>query len=345
MFPRLSVIIPTLNEAATLPGLLEQLRRQGGVVVELLVADGGSRDDTTAQAEAGGATVVHAPKGRGAQMNAGARAASHSDLFFLHADSRLTDSGQLARAWIILQDHRRQQGHDRVAGHFKLRFVQQPPGGKRIFQFYEEKSALNRLECINGDQGCLLSHSFFKQLGGFDTSLPFLEDQKLAAQIFQKGCWITLPGILETSARRFQQEGLARRVILNALIMAFHAIEFQEFFEQAPSVYRRQDHSRRLHLAPFFRLVHQLNRSVGRGVAWRRWWRTGQYLRRSAWQIFFLMDLFGSRRLGWRKRHCLAFYDRFFPSGPQFFPFDLVATPLALLWFYITWAIFSRADD
>src|SRR5687768_8779353 len=82
--PDLSIVIPTLNEAAALPTLLDQLRRQEGLACEIIVADGGSTDATAALAQQAGARVLGAPRGRGAQMNAGARVATAGHLLFLH---------------------------------------------------------------------------------------------------------------------------------------------------------------------------------------------------------------------------------------------------------------------
>jgi glycosyltransferase involved in cell wall biosynthesis len=87
--PRLSVIIPALNEAIGLPLLLGDLRRLEGQGLEILVVDGGSTDETIARAEAGGATVLRTTPGRARQLSTGATAARGDWLLFLHADSRL----------------------------------------------------------------------------------------------------------------------------------------------------------------------------------------------------------------------------------------------------------------
>ncbi|MBF0126655.1 MAG: TIGR04283 family arsenosugar biosynthesis glycosyltransferase, partial [Magnetococcales bacterium] len=258
--PRLTIIIPTWNENAHLPGLLAQLRAQVGVTMEILVADGGSRDGTRETTQRAGAHLIQAAPGRGAQMNAAARRAKGAELLFLHADSGLSDPCLLQQALAALDRFRATRGY-RCAGHFKLRFVEQPPGHEGLFHYYAEKSALNRRECFNGDQGLLLSRIFFAELGGFSEEFPFLEDQQLGVQIIRLGHWLTLPGILETSARRFAQEGVARRILLNGLIMACFHTEFREFPRQAPALYRSQDKNDRLRLAPFFRLVWRLNRT------------------------------------------------------------------------------------
>ena len=86
---RLSVIVPTLDEEATIASTLAHARRPGDV--ELVVVDGGSRDETVNVARPLADRVLDAPRGRAAQMNAGAAAARGAVLLFLHADTRLPD--------------------------------------------------------------------------------------------------------------------------------------------------------------------------------------------------------------------------------------------------------------
>src|SRR6266567_1400928 len=93
----LSVVIPTLEAAGDLPATLAALAgvRLSG---EIIVADGGSRDDSVAIARAAGARIVTAPRGRGTQLAAGAAAASGDWLLFLHADWRLAPGWEAAVA-------------------------------------------------------------------------------------------------------------------------------------------------------------------------------------------------------------------------------------------------------
>ena len=331
--PRLSVILPTLNEAANLPGLLTQLRAQQGIALQIIVADGGSTDATREIAEHQGAEWLEGPAGRALQMNLGATRARADWLLFLHADSGLSDPGQLARALAALRATRQQLGHERVAGHFRLRFQRTRPGHDLAYHYYQEKSALNRPECTNGDQGLLLSRAFFRQLGGFDESLWFLEDQRLAETIRRLGVWITLPGELLTSARRFEQEGLGRRMVLSALIMNFHAMGWREFFERASDLYRNQDQTARLQLKPIFRLIDQLNRETGRKVSRQRWLATGRYVLGHAWQPAFFLDVALAYRWGLRRRLFLPLHERLFEPLCGLRPLHYVTAALTWLWF------------
>ncbi|MES1928893.1 glycosyl transferase family protein [Salinisphaera dokdonensis CL-ES53] len=270
--------------------------------MQIIVADGGSSDDTPAVAASHGAEVVESAPGRGTQMNAGAARAGGDWLCFLHADSRLTHPRQLADAVAHLEA----AGDARVAGHFALRFVRHSGGRRCFYRHMQAKSATNRRYTINGDQGLLLSAGFFDELGGFDTRLPFLEDQRMASAIERAGAWRLCPHRLATSARRFEREGEGARYLLMSLIMAMHIAGVSAFFDRAPGVYARQRDTGRLLLMPYFRLLRRLWRECGfRPGLWIAWRIAGITLAQS-WQLFFAIDVLlepvagRGRRLGTR---------------------------------------------
>lgn len=307
---QLAVVIPALNEADQLPRLLDQLYEQSNIELEVVVVDGGSTDRTVGIAKQSGAKVIETQPGRGRQMNRGAASTSAPLVLFLHADSQLSSASQLAEAVQLLKSTQQQLGHTRVAGHFRLRFRRTQAGQDLAYRYYEAKSALNRSECTNGDQGFLLARHFFAQLGGFDESLWFLEDQRLAEKIRQRGQWITLAGELGTSARRFEQEGLGRRMLLSAMIMNLHAIGLNEFFQRSKAIYRSQDSTAKLRLRPIFNLIAKLNREAGPQTSRRRWLASGRYACGHSWQLFFWLDI-ALEGLGKRRRNLLPLYDRF----------------------------------
>jgi rSAM/selenodomain-associated transferase 2 len=283
----LSVIIPTLNEAATLPALLADLAAQRGLQCEVLVSDGGSVDgtcDLAAAALAGpgfsGRVLTGAP-GRGRQLNFGAAQATGGWLLFLHADSRLPDPTALAAALAVLDD----AGLPRLAGHFALRFALAE--GERTFGYYfaEVKARSGLPGTIHGDQGFLLRAAFFRELGGFREDLAVMEDTLLAEAVRARGEWRLLPAEIVTSPRRFQVEGFRPRQTLNALMMNFVAIGWELPLQRAPQLYRAQDRAAPLQLAPFFRLVDQLLAERPWSERLRIWYRTGGYVRANAWQL------------------------------------------------------------
>ncbi|MBF0188293.1 MAG: TIGR04283 family arsenosugar biosynthesis glycosyltransferase [Magnetococcales bacterium] len=334
--PPLSVIIPTLNEAGAVPGLIQQLHRQKGIDPEIIVADGGSTDDTIARVKSLSVRLCTAPKGRAAQMNRGVEQSQGELLLFLHADSHLTAPDQLARAVTAWQEsmHANRNAPKIIAGHFPLRFIDQPPGKGWLFHFYEEKSRLNRAFCINGDQGFLLSRSHFEQLGGFDDTLPFFEDQRLARRLFQHGRWFTLPDPLETSARRFRQEGTAQRIALNALIMvAFHG-DARTVLERTAQLYRQQDRSDHLAMRPILTAVQQEIRRHPLGERLALWRRLGRFVRDAgAWQLGFMVDLLLSHLVKRPIRPLLTLYDRVIHPVIRLAPFDWLAAGVAWLLF------------
>jgi rSAM/selenodomain-associated transferase 2 len=323
--PDLSVVIPALNEAAALPALLADLRRQEGVALQVIVADGGSSDGTPQYAAHAGAQVVLAPRGRGAQMNAGAREAVAPWLLFLHADSRIESPTLLRDALEAMK------ARERTAGHWPLRFARGGAGGERLYRYLEAKTALNREGTINGDQGMLMSAEFFRELGGFDERLPFLEDQRLAANVFGRGAWIVLPGRLTTSARRFEIEGAYRRYTLMSLIMGLHAAGADEYFAQARSVYAAQAETGRLRLGPHLALLRRVLREAGARRAVQILWRAGRYVRQNAWQPFFWCDVALRRE----RRPFLRFHDRVFGPLTNNVVFDALATVLMAAWFLV----------
>ncbi|MBF0444345.1 MAG: TIGR04283 family arsenosugar biosynthesis glycosyltransferase, partial [Magnetococcales bacterium] len=328
--------IPVLNEADNLPNLIQQLQQQLDCHVEIIVVDGGSIDQTQKIVKNLGVVFVTSKPGRGVQMNTGAKVAKAPILLFLHGDSTLTNSNLLSNAIASLYRTRQTLGHDRIGGHFKLKFVEQPANRQWVFKFYEAKTALNRPQCTNGDQGFLLSREFFFRLGGFSQELPFLEDQILASKIYETGVWITLPGSLTTSARRFKQEGLGRRMILNAIIMALHYTGFKEFFTRAPEVYRQQDSTEPLQISPFFKLIKTIHSEANWQGSFKHWLYIGAFVRGAAWQIFFLFDVIVAQIFNWQKKPFLTFHDRFFKPITNYLPFDLLTAILTWIWFTLT---------
>jgi rSAM/selenodomain-associated transferase 2 len=337
--PELSVIIPTLNEVAVLPLLLGDLAAQTGVDCELLISDGGSSDGTPELAAALlsrhrlAGRVLAGPAGRGRQLNAGAAQAGGEWLLFLHADSRLPEPSALADALAVL----RADSSSTLAGHFALRF--DLPASAAPFEFYllAVKAASGLPGTIHGDQGILLRQRFFRRLGGFREDLPVLEDTLLAEAIRRCGAWRRLPATIITSPRRFQAEGYRQRQTLNALLMNFAMIGWDEPLQQDPTAYRPQSRAQPLSLAPFLRLVDDLLGRLPLTAQMQIWYRTGAFVRANAWQLALQRQARRAWRAGippegvplapllrWRRR-----FDRATDHPPG----HLTAALLTWLWF------------
>lgn len=329
--PALSVIVPALNEAEALGRLAAQLKQQRGVALEAILADGGSTDGTPALARRLGFAVVECQAGRGRQMNQGAAGAQGAYLHFLHADSTLAGKHLLGRALACLKQAEAEAASKDlpVAGHFALDFQTANPRLKARLAYFERKSQLNRPGTWNGDQGLLIARRAFQALGGFSEALPFLEDQDFGERLGKAGRFITLPGRLGTSARRFEAEGFARRTSLNALILAMRHLRLGRFFQQAPAVYRQQGEAGALRLAPFFALAASAFFSDGVAAALGRLYALGRYVCGNAWQLCFLLG--GAKRLPAYDR-----YGRRLLAHPVGY---VMAALLALGWFGAAWAL------
>ena len=297
MARELSVIVPVLNEAAIVEGLFATLAAQRETDLELIVCDGGSRDDTPALVSHSAAafpfpvTLIGGEAGRGKQMNRGVAASRGEALLFLHADSGFPDPFALRKGLDTLAAANTARGDRNVAGHFPLRFRRSTPLPSFGFYYYECKARLNRTECTFGDQGYLLLREFFERVGPFDEVLPFLEDLRLAETIRREGEWLLLPAEIHTSARRFEAEGLVERQTVNAVIMNFAAIGRERFLREIPRIYRTQDRTGPLQLASFFRAVKEEIDRLPRQERQRLWHDTGGYVQRHAWQVPFYLDV------------------------------------------------------
>lgn len=204
----ISVVVPTRNEAAALGRTLEAASRAEGV--EILVADGGSRDGTREIASRAGAAVLAVPGGRAAQMNAGAGAAKGRILLFLHADTLLPE-GYADAARRALEDPAT------VAGAFGFR----TDGSGAAIRIAERVTNFRSsiLRWPYGDQGLFLEKRVFGEMGGF-APLPIMEDFELVRQLRRRGRIVTLEKPILTSARRWRRLGIVRTAFRNQCMIA-----------------------------------------------------------------------------------------------------------------------------
>jgi rSAM/selenodomain-associated transferase 2 len=204
----ISIIIPTLNAADLLPACLERLNDAD----EIVVADGGSADGTSALAQAAGARVLDSPLGRGRQLAAGAAAATGDWLLFLHADT-LLDPG-----WRTAVDAHVAAGG---GGPACFRFALADPAWQA--RLIERGVALrNRLLGLPfGDQGLLVSRSCYRAAGGY-RPLPLMEDVDLVRRL-GRGHIRLLPAAARTSAIRWRRDGWGRRSLRNLACLALYA--------------------------------------------------------------------------------------------------------------------------
>lgn len=207
--PLLSVVVPTLNEASTLPRLLDDLRRLTAPY-EVVVADGGSADATLAAARAAGARVTVAAAGRGAQLRAGAAVARAELLCFLHADARLD-----APAAAALDELAR----TRPAGAFAFRLAIDASGAAYRLVEWGANARSRWLRLPYGDQGLVVSSRDYAAVGGYPP-WPLMEDVALVRALGRRGPVRVLPAGIRVSARRWERDGVLRRTFANWWLLA-----------------------------------------------------------------------------------------------------------------------------
>lgn len=198
---RLSVIVPTLNEAASIEATLRGARQAG--VDEIIVVDADSDDGTRDRARALADRVIESPRGRAVQMNAGAREAGGDVLLFLHADTLLPSrcaaliERSLANAAI-------------VAGRFDVELAPSTPLLTLVAALINLRSRLSRLS--TGDQAMFVRREVFDRLGGF-APIALCEDLELSWRLKRAGQVACLRAKVVTSSRRWLADGPVRTIL------------------------------------------------------------------------------------------------------------------------------------
>jgi rSAM/selenodomain-associated transferase 2 len=203
----LSIVIPTLDAAATLPDTIAALGSLSDH--ELIVVDGGSRDETATIATATGALLIAAARGRGTQLAAGAAAARGAWFLFLHADTRL------APGWS--DDVQRHMAADEFrAAYFRFALDDASGAARRVERLVRWRCRAFALPY--GDQGLLVSRRLYDEVGGY-RPMPLMEDVDLIRRIGRRRL-VELPSAALTSAARYRRDGWWLRPMRNLGILA-----------------------------------------------------------------------------------------------------------------------------
>ena len=210
--PILSIVIPTLDAAGVLGATLAHMDgdiaglEERGLPVEVVVADGGSRDGTADEAHRHAARLVEAEAGRGRQLAAGAAAAAGTWLLFLHADTRPAAGwNEEASAFIGTPGNRNR------AACFRFALDDQRAAARLLERLVALRCRLFALPY--GDQGLLIHRSLYDALGGF-RPLPLMEDVDLVRRLGRRRlAYLRTPAV--TSAERYRRSGYAPRMARN----------------------------------------------------------------------------------------------------------------------------------
>lgn len=200
----LSIIIPLLNEAQSLPDVLARLTAARREDVEVIVVDGGSSDDSAAIAKAAGFTVIRAERGRALQMNAGAAAAAGDVLLFLHADTHLPE-----RFGTLIRDALGSGRH--VWGRFDVRISGRSWMLLVVARLMNLRSRLTGI--ATGDQALFVTRAAFQRVGGFPKQ-PLMEDIELSKRLRRLSPPACLAQPVTTSGRRWESRGVWRTILL-----------------------------------------------------------------------------------------------------------------------------------
>lgn len=207
---QVSIVVPTLDEHEVLrrhlPSALEQAD-------EVVVSDGGSRDETLEWAREMGARVVEGPEGRGGQLDRGARAARGDVLLFLHADTSLPAGA--------VDAVREAVAAGAAGGAFLMRFEEETERGWLRLGGRLVRARTRWFRVPLGDQAQFATREAYRAAGGFP-HWPILEDLHFIRRLRRYGRLEIVPLVVTTSGRRFVQRGIFRTIATNWLIWALY---------------------------------------------------------------------------------------------------------------------------
>ena len=201
---RLSVVVPVLNEAAGVAAALQALAPLVARGAQLVVADGGSADDTVARVQACAVRVISAPRGRALQMNAGAQLATGEVLLFLHADTLLPSNAD-----VLIQQAL--AAGPQVWGRFDVRIDGRPRLLRLVAALMNLRSRLTGI--ATGDQAMFMTRAAFDAAGGF-AAQPLMEDIEMSARLLRLSRPVCLRAQVTTSGRRWETRGVWRTLLL-----------------------------------------------------------------------------------------------------------------------------------
>jgi rSAM/selenodomain-associated transferase 2 len=222
---KLSVVVPTWNEAGNLEATLRSLPAQA----EVVIVDGGSTDGTVEIARLSAARVLTCRKGRARQMHAGALEARGDTLLFLHADAVLAPGADEAIDGALSDP-------GILGGFFRLRIRSERLALRVIALGSNLRARL--LQFPYGDQGLFVRRSVYEQVGGFP-DVPFLEDVALIRMLRRRGRLRGLPLAISTGDRHWRELGILRTTLLDWTMVGLYCAGVSPS-TLAPQYFRRR---------------------------------------------------------------------------------------------------------
>jgi len=209
--PTVSVVIPVLNEAKRIAGLVESLSKQTYLPQEILVVDSRSEDTTANVAKSAGATVLQSGRGVARQRNHGGHKATGELIFFMDADVTLKPDF-IERC--VAEKERR---------NLSLACPHYWPYGSTVFIKFLHLTynltfwTMQKLVPSGGGSCIIATSEVFRRSGGFNEALPF-EDMQFLRQAGKYGKFGFIKPFIGVSDRRFKHDGVLRTALLYALL-------------------------------------------------------------------------------------------------------------------------------
>lgn len=223
----ISVIIPTFNEADSITDTIDKVRQHSnGHILETLVVDGGSADQTIERANTAGAKTLESPKkGRAAQMNFGAKHAEGEIFYFLHADTHPPKNFDSAIKKAVNQNYQ--------AGCFQLGF----DDDHFLLRFYGWFTRFDIDLFRFGDQSLFITKDTFDELQGFQEDHIVMEDQEFVRRIKKNASFTILDKAVTTSAQKYRDNGIIKLQLVFTLILSLYYIGINQ--DQLVAIYKR----------------------------------------------------------------------------------------------------------
>ncbi len=200
----LSIIIPVLNEAASIDQFLQELTAVNDSSIEIIVVDGGSSDNTASLVSKHNVVLINSAKGRARQMNAGAAIASGDILLFVHSDTKFSSITEQLLC-ISATDSANSWGFFKIqlsGQHWMYRIIE------LMMNFRSQSTGV-----ATGDQCIFVRHELFKKIKGYK-DIPLMEDVELSKRLKRESRPYIIKKMITTSSRRWEKNGIVSTILL-----------------------------------------------------------------------------------------------------------------------------------